>query len=56
MINDLNQPASFLEGGLTKTIVTALPTDFATGKSVATGICLSTQRANAKHQCNCGEC
>ena len=47
MINDINQPASFLEGGLTKTIVTALPTDFATGKTVATGICpLNAPRRN----------
>jgi|KBSSwiStaDraftv2_1062776.scaffolds.fasta_scaffold08206_5 hypothetical protein len=42
MISDTTgaQGAS-LEGGLigTKTIVTALPTDFATGKTVATGIC-----------------
>ncbi|HEU4769771.1 MAG TPA: hypothetical protein VFS77_20555, partial [Pyrinomonadaceae bacterium] len=32
---------AFLEGGftLTKTVVSALPTDFATGKSIATGIC-----------------
>ncbi|HEU4711746.1 MAG TPA: hypothetical protein VFS76_09285 [Pyrinomonadaceae bacterium] len=35
------QQGAALEGGftLTKTIVTALPTDFATGKSIATGIC-----------------
>ena len=46
MITDKTQPASLVEGE-TKTIVTALPTDFATGKTIATGICpLNAPRRN----------
>jgi hypothetical protein len=39
MIKSLDEGAAFIEGGFAPTIVTALPTDFATGKVVPTGIC-----------------
>ena len=56
MVSDINSGVvtgtgteSFAEGGfiIQKTIVTALPTDFATGKTIATGICpLNAPRRN----------
>ena len=39
MVKDINEGGAAMEGGGTKTVVTARPTDFATGKTVATGIC-----------------
>ena len=47
MINDPTRGIASLEGASTTTIVTALPSDFATGKTVATSICpLNAPRRN----------
>ena len=54
MIKKINEGAS-LFGGSTETIVTALPTDFATGKTIRDWY-LSAERAKEKHQCHCGQC
>ena len=46
MIKNLNEGEAFMEGG-SQTIVTALPSDFATGKTFPTGICpLNAPRRN----------